>query len=178
MNYDVKDLVETSINFASASIKDSEFAGHSFARSSAKRGLPQIQDQLEALLRISGGNISKMLNSFPGWDPDVSSVSLTEMKATFVDVLQLHEPRIYAVHAGLECGFVQAAYPKYYFHLIFLKKLLINRVIFHLISISCISIGPEIHHAHSPDECLLIESVKRFYDLTIRFIERISKLQR
>lgn len=41
--------------------------------------------------------------------------------------------------------------------------------------ITCISVGPEIHHAHSPDECLMVASVDRYYALVIRFFERMAK---
>ena len=32
-------------------------------------------------------------------------------------------------------------------------------------SMDCVSIGPEIKAAHTPEECLLIPSVNRFYTL-------------
>jgi len=152
MNFDVTDLVETSINLSNVEIKDDHLALYSFARSSSNTALDLVQDSVEGFVRLLGGSVSQPLNKFPGWDPKIDSMALTEMKKAHEEVMK-REARVYAVHAGLECGLIQAVYPK----------------------ISCISVGPEIHHAHSPDECLLVPSVKRYYDLVIRFLERIAK---
>ncbi len=52
------------------------------------------------------------------------------------------EPELKAIHAGLECG------------------LLIEKVP----GLDCVSIGPQIENAHSPEERLQISSTQRFYD--------------
>jgi len=151
MSYDVEGLVETSINLSSVEAVGNELKMYSFARSSSSYALPTVQDSLEAYGRLVGANVSAPINPFPGWDPDIESLALTEMNHAHKEVMD-RDARVYAVHAGLECGLIQAVYPE----------------------ISCISVGPEIHHAHSPDECVLVPSVKRFYDLVIRFLERIA----
>jgi len=38
-----------------------------------------------------------------------------------------------------------------------------------------VSIGPTIHHAHSPDECLMIDTVQPFYEWLKQSIVNISK---
>mmetsp|Transcript_3207 Transcript_3207/g.11195 ORF Transcript_3207/g.11195 Transcript_3207/m.11195 type:complete len:352 (-) Transcript_3207:28-1083(-) len=152
MSYDVEGLVETSVNFSNAKIDDGHFVGHSFSRSSSGPAQAALHDQLVAFGTLAGAAVSEPLNAFPGWDPDVNAVALKVMKKAHTEVIG-REARVYAVHAGLECGLIKAVYP----------------------DISCVSVGPEVHHAHSPDECLLVPSVKRFYDLTIRFLEMISQ---
>lgn len=154
MNFDVPGLVETSINLSNVSTNEDHLALYSFARSSSNGALDLVQDSVEAFARLTGASVSDQLNKFPGWDPKIDSLALTEMKEAHLEVMK-RDARVYAVHAGLECGLIQAVYPE----------------------ISCISVGPEIHHAHSPDECLLVPSVKRYYDLVIRFMERIAKKQ-
>lgn len=152
MSYDVEGLVETSVNFSNAKIDGEHFVGHSFSRSSSAVAQAALHDQLVGYGSLCGATVSEPLNAFPGWDPDVNAVALKVMKKAHEEVIG-REARVYAVHAGLECGLIKAVYP----------------------DISCVSVGPEVHHAHSPDECLLVPSVKRFYDLTIRFLEMIGK---
>lgn len=41
--------------------------------------------------------------------------------------------------------------------------------------LDCVSIGPTIHHAHSPDECLIIDTVQPFYEWLKQSIVNISK---
>ena len=41
--------------------------------------------------------------------------------------------------------------------------------------LDCVSIGPTIHHAHSPDECLMIDTVAPFYEWLKQSIVNISK---
>jgi len=111
MNFDVKDLVETSINLSNVEIKDDHLALYSFARSSSNTALDLVQDSVEGFSRVVGGSVSQPLNKFPGWDPKIDSVALTEMKQAHIEIME-KEARVYAVHAGLECGLIQAVYPK------------------------------------------------------------------
>jgi len=63
-------------------------------------------------------------------------------------------PKVYAVHAGLECGLIKNRYP----------------------NMDCVSIGPDIRDAHTPDERLLIPSVPRFMTLLKGSLEAFTKL--
>jgi dipeptidase D len=59
------------------------------------------------------------------------------------------EPKVTAIHAGLECGIIGARFP----------------------GMDMISFGPTVLGAHSPDERVHIPSVKRFWDLLSRVLE-------
>lgn len=61
------------------------------------------------------------------------------------------EPNVNACHAGLECGILGA----------------------HLPGIDMISFGPTIHGAHSPDECVQISSVNKFWHYLLNVLEEI-----
>ena len=111
MSYDVEGLVETSINLSSVQSGDSGLKLHSFARSSSDVVLNSVQDSLEAYASAIGASITPPLNRFPGWIPKIDSLSLTEMKAAHREVMAGRDARVYAVHAGLECGLIQAVYP-------------------------------------------------------------------
>jgi dipeptidase D len=51
-------------------------------------------------------------------------------------------PAIKAIHAGLECGVLGQR----------------------LEGVDMISFGPEIRHAHTPDEALVLDTMPRFWD--------------
>lgn len=63
------------------------------------------------------------------------------------------EPRVYAIHAGLECGVFAAKYPE----------------------IDCVSIGPTVLSPHSPEERLEIETVPRFYKVVVAALDKLSQ---
>ena len=71
--------------------------------------------------------------------------------ATYYKKLFNSEPEVLAIHAGLECGLIGDQYP----------------------SMDMISFGPTIKGAHSPDERIEIESVRKFWDLTIDVLKNI-----
>ena len=60
------------------------------------------------------------------------------------------DPRVYAIHAGLECGLFMEKYK----------------------DLDCTSIGPTLEHPHSPQERLLIETVPRFFKVVVYALEK------
>jgi dipeptidase D len=60
-------------------------------------------------------------------------------------------PKVLAIHAGLECGLIGEKYPE----------------------MDMISYGPTIKGAHSPDERLKIDTVQKFWDLTLEILKKI-----
>lgn len=74
------------------------------------------------------------------------------VKETYRD-LHGSEPKVSAVHAGLECGILGSFFP----------------------GMVMISFGPTIHHAHSPDEAVQVSTVQPFWQLTLAVLERIAK---
>jgi dipeptidase D len=61
------------------------------------------------------------------------------------------EPNIKAYHAGLECGILGKHFP----------------------GMDMISFGPNIRGAHSPDECVQISSVQKFWDYLLEVLKQI-----
>lgn len=62
------------------------------------------------------------------------------------------ELRTDKVHCGLECGVLTEKYPQ----------------------LQIISVGPTIHHPHSPQESVEIESVRRFWNFLLSLVRSIS----
>jgi dipeptidase D len=63
-----------------------------------------------------------------------------------------NRPEIKAIHAGLECGLLIERKP----------------------GMDAVSIGPQIENAHSPDECVQISSVQRFYRHLTALLESLA----
>lgn len=91
------------------------------------------------------------LFSYPGWEPNVESPLTKDLVAAYTEVTG-KAPRVYAIHAGLECG-------------LFMEK-------YH--DLDCSSIGPELKFPHSPEEKLLIESVPRFWKTLTLTLKKLA----
>ena len=61
------------------------------------------------------------------------------------------EPKVNAVHAGLECGIIGSAYP----------------------GLDMISFGPTIENPHSPDEKCEIASVEKYWSFLLATLKEI-----
>ena len=167
INVDLDHAVDTSISFSmlslpaeppsAAAAASSEAGGdaltvHVFSRSSFDKDMRDVDARLVALAELSGCRYTVCQNPFPGWDPRLDSPALKQVIATH-RALFATDPKVYSVHAGLECGLFKLAYP----------------------DLDCVSIGPTIHHAHSPQECLMIDTVAPFYAWLKQSIVAITK---
>ena len=79
-------------------------------------------------------------DGYPGWTPNPSSPLLDITKKAYIDLFQ-SEPKVLAIHAGLECGLFLEKYPY----------------------LDMVSIGPQMYGVHSPQERLSIPSTDRCY---------------
>lgn len=138
MSADMPGLVETSTNLASVKMKEgNKIEITTSQRSSVESSKYDIENQVESVLTLAGAAVSHG-DGYPGWKPnlqsDILKVSIESYKKLFDD-----EPKIRAIHAGLECGLFLEKYP-------------------HL---DMISIGPQMYGVHSPDERLSISSTQK-----------------
>eukprot|EP00762_Andalucia_godoyi_P003772 ANDGO_08567.mRNA.1 Cytosol non-specific dipeptidase len=154
MSNDVPGLVETSTSFSIARFNSDQkdkrnvFVAKFFSRSSAPNGLAFMTDKFASLARLVGASDSGSKNPFPGWTPNVKSKALQIVKNTHARVLGV-DPHVYAIHAGLECGWIQRAYP----------------------GMDCVSFGPQIEGAHTVEERVNVPSVDRFWELLCASVE-------
>ena len=89
--------------------------------------------------------------SYPGWEPNMESPLTKDVVAAYTEATGV-APRVYAIHAGLECGLFMDKYT----------------------DLDCTSIGPELQHPHSPEERLLIESIPRFWKVMVLALEKLA----
>ncbi len=149
---DMDDLVETSTNLASV-----KFLGEDIVeivttqRSSIESSKFEIALKVEECFNIAGARVVHS-DGYPGWKPNISSEILKITRSSFLNLFGT-EPKVRAIHAGLECGLI---YEK-------------NK------SIDMISFGPSIKGAHTPEEMINIDSTARFWDLLIDVIKNIPE---
>lgn len=139
MSASIPDLVETSNNIARVMVSDGAIKVSCLTRSSRQSSKMDLAHAIQSAFELAGYDVS-FSGAYPGWNPNPSSEILKLLKATY-ERLFTAEPRVVACHAGLECGILGQNYP----------------------DIDMISFGPTIHGAHSPDECVQISSVKKFW---------------
>ncbi|MCB9091285.1 MAG: beta-Ala-His dipeptidase [Halobacteriovoraceae bacterium] len=88
-------------------------------------------------------------SEYPSWNPNFESSLLAKAKNVYAQLFG-EEPKVKAIHAGLECG-------------ILMDRLKGN--------VEAISFGPTITNAHSPDEGVHIPSVSLFWKYLVSFVE-------
>ena len=151
MSPEINDLVEASSNLARVIIKGGDFITQSLQRSSVESSKTDVANALAAALELMGCNVSRS-GDYPGWKPNTDSEILRLMTALYKSTFQ-EEPNVNACHAGLECGILGA----------------------HLPGLDMISFGPTIHGAHSPDECVKISSVQKFWTYLLKVLSQIPE---
>eukprot|EP01026_Neomeris_dumetosa_P074771 TRINITY_DN780_c0_g1_i8.p1 TRINITY_DN780_c0_g1~~TRINITY_DN780_c0_g1_i8.p1 ORF type:complete len:464 (+),score=76.31 TRINITY_DN780_c0_g1_i8:138-1394(+) len=154
LSHVAKGLVETSTNLASVKLTDKGYNIVCKPRSSMIGPLEDILFKIESIGKLCGSEVDTS-GFYPGWSPNPKSALLEDLKKVYTEVLDGSIPEVTAVHAGLECG-------------ILMEK---------LGEIDMIAYGPTILGAHSPDERVHIESVDKFWQLTLKLLEKISKQQ-
>ena len=149
---DIPNFVETSSNLASVKMpEDGKIKIVISQRSSTKSQLDCICSVLAATFTIAGADV--LINDgYPGWKPNPDSTIL-KLAVEKYKTLFGKEPKVRAIHAGLECGLFSEKYP----------------------SMDMISFGPTLRGVHSPDECLLIPTVEMVWKHLVAILEDAPK---
>lgn len=149
MSIDLPGLVETSSNLASVHLVDGRVNVVTSQRSSIDSQRRGMSIAISAALRLAGFK-TVTAEGYPGWKPNADS---TLLKITVDAYKQLFgkEPRVRAIHAGLECGLFSEKYP----------------------GLDMVSFGPTLRGVHSPDECLLIPTVEMVWKHILAILKAI-----
>ncbi|HEX9106912.1 MAG TPA: M20/M25/M40 family metallo-hydrolase, partial [Longimicrobiales bacterium] len=150
MSPDIPGLVETSTNVATVAVDGDRLVVGTSSRSSVGSALRATQRRIAAVGELAGAEVEQG-NGYPGWKPDLKSPLLAVVKSVEQEVYG-REPKVVAVHAGLECGIIGEKIP----------------------GMDMVSIGPQIEAPHSPNERVHIESVGRFWHLLTTVLDRLS----
>ncbi len=148
---DIPDFVETSTNLASIKKQDEHYIITTSQRSSLESAKENICNKVKSAFELAQANV-EVNDGYPGWTPNPESY-LLKLVAEETEKVLNKKPVIRAIHAGLECGLFSEKFP----------------------GLEMVSIGPEMKGVHSPDERLLIPSVKRTFDILINVLKKIDK---
>jgi len=148
MSAEMPGLVETSTNLASVKMKDeNKIEITTSQRSSVESSKYDIANQVEAALTLAGATVTHG-DGYPGWNPNLNSEILTIAKESYVKLFA-EQPKVRAIHAGLECGLFLEKYPY----------------------LDMISIGPQMYGVHSPDERLSISSTQKCWKWLVEILK-------
>ena len=139
MSKDMPGLVETSTNLASIKMREGYIEVNTSQRSSIEASKHHLKWAVEQALSLACDEVTHG-DGYPGWAPDPNSPLLEVVKKAYIDLFKA-EPKVLAIHAGLECGLFLEKYPY----------------------LDMISIGPQMVGVHSPQERLSIPSTERCY---------------
>ncbi len=143
-------IVRSSSNMAAIATSDD-----SVLIRTSQRSLDDEQRSLTTAMVIAHfeaiGAIAAVGNTYPGWKPQPES-RLTGVCAALWEKRSGKPMKLGAIHAGLETGAFSKKNP----------------------DLELISIGPEAHAYHTPQECLSISSTCRFYDYLIDVVKALA----
>ena len=153
MSNEMPGLVETSTSLARVHAEAGTVVIQFLTRSSVESAHDNLANMIEATFRLAGATVQHS-GSYPGWKPNADSEILKRMKRIYHDLFGV-EPKVNAVHAGLECGIIGSVYP----------------------GLDMISFGPTIKNPHSPDEKCEIASVEKYWKFLLATLKEIPKAE-
>ena len=109
-----------------------------------------VAERIEGLLRQLGGQAFRE-GDYPGWEYRADS----PLRDLFVQVYREQygkDPKVEAIHAGVECGMFAAKLP----------------------GLDCISLGPTLTEIHTYRETMHIASVQRTWNLLLEVLKRMK----
>lgn len=139
MSQEMPGLVETSTNLASVKMKDGYLEINTSQRSSKEASKHHLKWAVEQALSMACDEVTHG-DGYPGWAPNPKSALLESVQKAYKELFK-SEPKVLAIHAGLECGLFLEKYPY----------------------LDMVSIGPQMYGVHSPQERLSIPSTERCY---------------
>ncbi len=145
---DMPGLVQTSLNLGIAKLGE-QFTATFSVRSSVNQEKQELLSKLRSLAEFHGGSYSQM-GEYPAWEYRKDSPLRETMVAAYRKLFG-KEPKVLAIHAGLECGLLGQKLP----------------------GLDCVSIGPQMHDIHTSREKLEIASTKRTWEFLLEVLKAL-----
>ena len=143
---DIDGLVQTSLNLGIVTLDDA--LNLSWAtRSSVNAERAELHEKLRSIAQFHDATL-EISGEYPAWEYKKDSQLRDTMIKVYTDMYG-KEPKVVAIHAGLECGLLSEKLP----------------------GLDCVSIGPNMLDIHTSRERLEIASTKRTWE----FIQEILK---
>ncbi|MBE5826898.1 MAG: aminoacyl-histidine dipeptidase [Butyrivibrio sp.] len=140
MSASVEGLVETSLNLGVLTTSENEIVLEQSVRSSVETSKDYLLGKL-IILAESFGATTSISGKYPGWKFNPAS-ALREHMVEVYRKMYGKDPKVEAIHAGLECGILSEK----------------------IEGLDCISIGPDMLDIHSPKEKLSVKSTANVWD--------------
>ncbi|MCD8026468.1 MAG: aminoacyl-histidine dipeptidase [Clostridiales bacterium] len=140
MSPDITNMVQTSLNMGILETKNDRISLYFLLRSNAAAGKQAIVQKLKSFIEYLNGNI-EFMSDYPAWEYRADSTLRDIMIKVYAE-LYGEEPVVTAIHAGLECSILAGK----------------------LSNMDAVSFGPNIYHAHTPQERMEIASVDRCWE--------------
>ena len=150
MSQDLPGLVQTSLNLGILTTEDDAVELHFGVRSSVASQKEMLTERLTVLTHQLGGTV-EVFGDYPAWEYRAES-PLRELMCEVYREQYGAEPKIEAIHAGLECGLLCEKLP----------------------GLDCVSIGPELLEIHTARERMSVESVGRVW----RYVREVLRRSR
>ena len=149
MSPEIPGLVETSTNLAVIKTTKNAVVIETSQRSSVESEKKDIMQAVGAVFSLAGAEFAYGAG-YPGWKPDLQSPILKIAQETYRSMFG-KEVEVKAVHAGLECGIIGEKFP----------------------GMDMVSLGPTLQMVHSPQERILIDTIKKYWDYLVGILERV-----
>ena len=148
MSQEIENFVETSTNLASVKMTEPcVIRIGSSQRSCVTAARRAAAQKMEACFVLAGA-IVKHEGEYPGWAPAAESPVRDACVASYKKLFGV-EPKVKAIHAGLECGLFTEKFP----------------------GLDMVSFGPTLRGVHAPGERLDLASLDKFVDLLVDVIK-------
>ncbi len=150
MSEDIKGMVESSLNLGVIVFDEDRISFVSAIRSSVKTLKREIMDRIDSLADLIGAEAIND-SDYPEWQYDPDSKIRNLCVETYREATG-EEPRVDAIHAGLECGLLKEKMP----------------------GVDMISFGPNLYDVHTPNEHMSITSVMKMWKFLKRLLEKMQ----
>ena len=150
MSSNVEGLVESSLNLGIFEVQEENAVFHFSIRSSVSSYKDYLRDKLIYLFDFLGAH-SDANSEYPAWEYQKES-PFRDMVSKVFEKEYGYEPKLLAIHAGLECGIISEKIP----------------------GIEIVSIGPDMKDIHTPKERLSISSSIRVYKFVEKLLEEMK----
>lgn len=150
MSMNIENLVESSCNLAIVETDGKEMVITISIRSSVKTLLDEISKRVEMTAKVLKAE-TNFHDPYPAWQFNPDSQIRLIMAEVYKEKYE-KEPKMIAIHAGLECGIIDEK----------------------IKDMDIISIGPDVEGAHTTEERTSIDSIKNVWEFLLDTLEQIK----
>lgn len=147
MSQVIPGLVETSLNLGILELKDNDLSTLTSIRSSVATRKEDLKRRVMNIIEMLGGEC-EVEGEYPAWEYNDHSTLRPQVVKVYKELFG-QEPKLTAIHAGLECGILSDKIP----------------------DLDCVSFGPTNYDIHTPKERLSISSTERYWNFLVKFLE-------